>query len=138
MIVSKSIKLPPNHHRSLSVTAQTVERTLDELELILRSKGFENLTSKITASYSEETRGEILAAIAEMRKANEEMVHAFKLQKHERDEARILRAAIAHLWVILSDSTAKGMRGFGPLSPELAPEVDSYIHRLLILLKEFR
>ena len=135
--MSKTIKLPSNHHRSLSVTAQTVERTLDELELILRSKGIVNLTSRITASYSEETRGELLAAIAEMRNANEEMVHTFKLQRQEREEAKILRAAISHLWVILSDSTAKGMRGFGPLSPELASEVNKHVHRLLDLLKQF-
>lgn len=81
--MSRTIKLPPNHHRGLSVTARTVERTLDELELIRRSRGVEKLTSRITASYSEETRGELLAAIAEMRKANEEMVHTFRLQKHE-------------------------------------------------------
>lgn len=135
--MSKTIKLPANHHRSLSVTAETVERTLDELELVLQSKGIEHLTSKITPSYSDETRQELLAAVAEMRKANEEMVRAFDLQKHERKEARILRAAISHLWVILSDSTAKGMRGFGPLSPDLASEVNKHVHRLLDLLKQF-
>ena len=78
-----------------------------------------------------------MAAIAEMRNANEEMVHTFKLQRQEREEAKIFRAAIAHLWVILSDSTAKGMRGFGPLSPELASEVNNHVHRLLDLLKQF-
>lgn len=136
--MSKSIKLPANHHRSLSVTAETVERTLDELELILRSRGIEHLTSKITPSYSDEVRQELLAAVAKMRTANEDMVRAFELQKHERKEAKILRAAINHLWVILSDSTSKGMRGFGALSPEIASEVDRHVHRLLTVLKEFR
>lgn len=136
--MSKTVKLPPNHHRSLSVTAQTVEQTLDELELILRSRGAENLTSRIAVSYSEETREELLAAIAEMKKANEEMVRMFNLKKHERDEARILRASASHLWVVLSDSTSQGMRGFGGLPPDLADEVDNHIHRLLMLLKKLR
>ena len=136
--MSKPIKLPANHHRSLSVTARTVEQTLDELDLILRSKGVENLTSKIAISYSEETREELLAAIAEMKKANEEMVRMFNLKKQERDEARILRASASHLWVILSDSTSQGMRGFGGLAPELAAEVDNHIHRLLMLLKKLQ
>jgi (p)ppGpp synthase/HD superfamily hydrolase len=134
--VSKTVKLPPNHHRSLSVTAQFVERTLDELELILRSRGIDKLTSKVATSYSEETREELLAAISKMRTANEEMVRTFELQKQVRDEAKILRASIAHLWVILSDSTSKGMRGFGALSPELASEMDEYVNRLLVLLRE--
>jgi hypothetical protein len=136
--LSKTIKLPANHHRSLSVTAQNVEQTLDELEFILRSRGAEYLTSRITATYSEVTREELLVAITKMREANEEMVRTFKLQKHERDEARILRAATSHLWVILSDSTSRGMRGFGDLPPELASEVDNHVNRLMMLLKEIR
>ena len=135
--MSKTVKLPPNYLRSLSVTAQFVERTLDELEVTLRSRGIEKLTSKVTASYAEDTREKLLDAISTMRKANEEMVRTFELRKHERDEARILRASISHLWVILSDSTSRGMRGFGQISPELAAEVDQNIHRLLELLKEF-
>jgi hypothetical protein len=69
-----------------------------------------------------------------MRKVNEEMVCTFQLQKTEREEARILRAAIAQLWTILVDSTSKGMRGFGNLSPELARELDRHVERLLVLL----
>jgi hypothetical protein len=135
--VRKTIKLPPNHHRSLSATAQAVERTLDQLQSILQCKGIEKLTSRVRASYSDRSRQDLLDAILEIRKANEEMVRTFELQKSERDEARIVRAAITHLWVILSDSTSKGMRGFGPLSPELASEVNKHVHRLLDLLKQF-
>jgi len=130
----KTIKLPSNQHRSLSVTAQTIEQTLDELEAILRSRGIERLTSRVRASYSDRSRQDLLDAISEMRKVNEEMVCTFQLQKTEREEARILRAAIAQLWTILVDSTSKGMRGFGNLSPELARELDRHVERLLVLL----
>jgi hypothetical protein len=135
--MTKKPTLPENYHRSLSVTAHMVEETLDKLENILRAKRVEKLTSRVTTSYSEEERQRLLHIISKMRKVNEEFVQLFALSQTESDEAHILGASITHLWTILVDSTAKGMKGFGPLAPHLAREVDKHVDRLLAVLDEF-
>jgi hypothetical protein len=135
--MTKRPNLPQNHHRVLSSTAHRVEETLDKLETILRSGGVKKLTSTITASYSNEERQRLLHLISKMRRVNEDFVHDFALSKTTSDEARILGASITHLWTILVDSTSKGMRGFGPLAPHLAREVDKHVDRLLAVLDEF-
>lgn len=135
--MTKKSALPENYRRSLSVTAHTVEETLDKLESILRSNGVEKLTSRVTTSYSGDERERLLEIIAKMRKANEEFVRHFALSKTESDEAQILGASIAHLWTILIDSTSRGMRGYGSLPPHLARELNAHIERLLAVLDEF-
>jgi hypothetical protein len=136
--MNKHITLPDNHTRSLSVTASVVERTLNEMENLLRSKGVDALTSKTNVSYSDEQRRHMLKKVDEMRKANEELVRTFGLRRDEHREEQVIKAALSHLWVILVDSTAKGMRGFGHLAPELGREVDARIQKLLNILKDFQ
>lgn len=135
--MTRKPSLPDSHHRSLSVTARSIEDTLDKLENILRSRGVQKVTSTVTTSYSDEERERLLQIIAKMRKLNEEFVQHFALSKAESDEAAILGASIAHLWTILADSSSKGMRGYGPLPPHLARELNAYVDRLLAVLDEF-
>lgn len=135
--MTKRTLLPEPHLRVLSATARRVEDTLDRLETMLRSRGIKKLTSTVRSSYSDEERQRLLDSIATMRRVNEEFINACGLVKTELDEARILGAAITHLWTILVDSTSKGMRGFGPLSSPVAKEVDKHMSRLLAVLNEF-
>lgn len=134
--MKSTVKLPDNHRRSLSVAAQFVERTLDEMEELLRSRGRSRLTSKVQAAFSDEERIRLLAALAQMRQANAEMVRALGLEASPYREDRVITAKRTYLWTILVDSKSKGLRGFGQLAPELAEVVDHHVNRLLELLEE--
>jgi len=129
-------KLPDNHRRGLSVTAQMVEQTLDEMEELLRSRGSGKVTTNIEPGYSESKRARLLTAIAEMRRANTEMFRILDLRRSHYTEDHIMAAKNSHLWTILVDSKSTSLRGFGELPPDLAQVVDSHINRLLELLKE--
>jgi hypothetical protein len=128
--------LPANHQRILSVTARTVEETVDELEPLLRSRGIERLTTKVTVSFSQKKRETLLLKLDALRKANAELVNHFELTRSIVDEEQIVSAALVNLWTILIDSTAKGTKGYGQLEPDVAAELDLYVGRLLAIIDE--
>jgi len=125
-----------NHRRTLSVTARTIEKSLDELENIILQAGKQKLTYTVRSSYSSDQRQNILGTIAELKDANEEMVKSLGLQRELKDENQILRATATHLWTILIDSTSHGMRGYGMLPQEAAREIDVHVKKLLKILQK--
>jgi hypothetical protein len=131
-----AVLLPDNHRRSLSVAAQFVERTLDEMEELLRSPGKLKLTSSVQPVYSAGDRDRLLAAIQRMREANTEMVRDLGLESSQFREDRVITSKQAHLWTILVDSKAAGLKGFGQLTSEQAQAVDDHVDTLLSLLNE--
>lgn len=132
--MSKTTGLPENYRRGLSVTAQTVERALDEMENILLSTNEKGSTGVLKV-YDSEQRTRLLAAVAEMREANAQMIRILGLESSPRSESRIIGAKTAHLWTVLVDSTAKGLRGFGDLPEEQGRTINFHINTLLQKLK---
>ncbi len=128
-------RIPENHRNSLSVTARTIEKSLDEMEELLSRGGVHKLTYTVHSSYTDDERQSILGTIRELRKANEEMVNDLGLKREERKEEQIIRARVTHLWTILVDSTSRGMRGFGVLPTAPARMIDQHIDRLLKILQ---
>ncbi len=133
-ILTKSIQLPPDHRRILSVTARTVEDTVDELEQLLRVRGIERLTTAVKPLYSDEKRERLLASLAALRRANEELVRKFDLPRSVVAEDQIVSASLVNLWTILVDSTAKGTKGYGKLEPDVAAKLDESIGKLLAVV----
>ena len=132
--VAKMNQLPSNHHRILSVTARTVEETIDELESMLRAHGINKLTSRITVGFSKERREHLLAKMNDLRLANAELFRTFELSPSVVSEEQIMQAGLVNLWTILVDSKARGMRGFGRLDDEIASRVDDRIEALLRII----
>jgi len=132
--MGEKTKLPDNFRRGLSVTAQTVERALDEMENILLSTN-EKGSTRVLKVYNSEQRTRLLAAVAEMRDANAQMIRILGLESSPRSESRMIGAKTAHLWTVLVDSTAKGLRGFGDLPEEQAQTINFHINTLLQKLK---
>ena len=136
--MNPKVRLPRNHRRALSVTAQAVEKTLGEMEQTLRSEGEWKVTSKISPIYSAEERYRLLNVIAEMRSVNKTMFIELGLQMSQLTEDRVVEAKKVQLWAILVDSKSKVLRGFGELPAELAQLVDYHISRLLDLVNQLR
>jgi sugar/nucleoside kinase (ribokinase family) len=133
----KKIKIPPNHRRSLSVTAQAMERELDEIEILLRSHWDHKLTSKTEITYSDKERESILDLISELKKLNEEMFYIFDLEPKQTTDKQVIQAKASYLWTILMDSEPEALRGYGEFPPEIAPHLLSYINKMVELLKQF-
>lgn len=132
----KKIQLLQNHRRSLSVTAHAVEKGLREIEVTLRTRQAENLTTKVLTTYSQEERRHLLEAVDTMRKANQEMIDHLVLEPSEFTEEQIVNAQAAHLWTILVDSKSKKLKNFGEVPKDHAEEIDRHIENLLDTLKQ--
>jgi len=128
--------LPASHRRSLSVTARIVEDSLDEIEKVLTKKERSKSSHRVTDSFDDATRVNILAVVGKLREANEEMFRSLRLEPNVLSETQIVRARIVHLWAVLRDSKSKGLRRFGELPPDTAAEVDRNVDSLLGILKE--
>lgn len=129
------IELPPDHRRSISTTAQIVEKTLNEMEELLCSEK-DNIALVVSQNYTDEEKAELLLNIAELRKCNQELFREFNLKQTKQSESQILRAQIAYLWTILMDSKSKKLRGYGELPSSIAMNLDTRINKLLTVLNE--
>ncbi|HEX2869383.1 MAG TPA: hypothetical protein VHO03_20230 [Ignavibacteriales bacterium] len=128
------IDLPPNHRRSLSVTAHFIEREMNSLEQTLLS-GEDMITEKIEKSYNEPEREALIGAIRQLKELNKKMFYDLGLNETIHTEEQIVRAKAGHLWTILIDSTPKGLKGYGMLPPDQAEVLDVYVNNLLEMLK---
>ena len=128
--------LPSSHRRSLSVTARIVEDSLDEIEKALSKRGWAKSSHRVTDSLDDATRTNVLAVVTRLREANDAMFHSLHLEPDVFSETQIVRARVVHLWAILRDSKAKGLKRFGELPADAAVEVDKHIDTLLNILKE--
>jgi len=86
--------------------------------------------------HSQPERGRLSATISQMRKANKEMFRKLCLEPSRNDEDHIITVRTSHMWKVLVDGKPNGLKGFGELSPELAQAVDSYVNKVLELLKD--
>ncbi len=129
------MNLPPNHRRSLSVTANVVEESLEEIERILATPGVQGASYRITPSYTDIERKHMLGLIQKIKAANAEMVAALGLDPRAVLESQILRGKLTHLWTVLVDSRSDGMKRFGKLPAQAAKAVDYYVENLLTDLK---
>jgi len=131
-----TIELPPNHKRVISVTARTVEKELNELEIVLSQKKNDSNIKKIIHSFSDEERNYLLGKIGELRKLNNIMFEALNLDSAEITEAQIVKGKITYLWTVLVDSKAKALRGYGDLPENLASVLDNHINNSLEIISK--
>jgi len=134
----KTIKLPPNHNRVISVTAKTIEEELNELEIVLTQKNNNSIIRKFIPSFSDEKRKYLMEKINALRKLNNTMFIELNLKSSEITEEQIVKGKIAYLWTVLIDSKANALKGYGDLPDDLAQILDSHIDTLLKAIEEMR
>lgn len=134
----KTIKLPPNHNRVISVTAKTIEEELNELEIVLTQKNNNSIIRKFIPSFSDEKRKYLIEKINALRKLNNTMFIELNLKSSEITEEQIVKGKIVYLWTVLIDSKANALKGYGDLPDDLAQILDSHIDTLLKAIEEMR
>lgn len=128
-------QLPANHHRSISTTAQIVEKVLNEMEEVLQNRKH-NVTTVVTESFTQEQKQELLLKIEELKKSNRTLFQEFNLTQTEHSELQIVRAQTAYLWTVLMDSKSKKLKGFGKIPADTAEKLDEHINAMLAILEE--
>lgn len=136
--MNKEKYLPDNHRRSLTVTAKHVENGIREIEMILKNDSSNTKMSPIIKNLDKEERKNILQLLNQLKDENNKMICELELSSKELYEDRMVRGIISHLWVILSDSTAKGLRGYGKLSDAQAQMLGRYINSLLSTIQKIQ
>ncbi|VAX27141.1 hypothetical protein MNBD_IGNAVI01-2301 [hydrothermal vent metagenome] len=122
--------LPANHKRVISVTARLLEKELNELEDLIQNDN-DQLTKKINRTLTQEQRNGITKLVEEIRSKNEEMFYKFDLHVEKLNEHQLVYSKVNYLITILSDSTSKGLKGYGSLDKEAAESLDNFMNDLI-------
>lgn len=136
--MSKQYELSSNHKRSLSVTTKMVEKTINELQLLLKGTNQNRVTEIIEPVYFDEEKEKIYELLEELRNINKEMFESLKLQSQKLYEDRIVYANLTYLWTILIDSKSDKLNRYGNVEKENVEIIDNYINKLLLIVEKLK
>lgn len=129
--MSKEIELSSTHVRVLSVVAQSIENSLEDITTRILKNNEKILLQQIKPIYSAEEKKEIIMAVEEIRKSLFRFVKKFSIKKNTVSEEQILRSQISYMWILLRDSYSNKLKNYGAVPYELQKDIDSSIDELL-------
>ena len=132
--MSKRIELPENHTRSLAVTARHIDKGIRELESILSNENRDTSALTIVRNLTKEQRNAILELLIILKTRNEKLINDFNLPPEQMYEDRLVRGKLSMMWVLLSDSTSKGLKGYGEIASDQAKVLDQHIESILEII----
>lgn len=136
--MNNKIQLSNNHNRSLSVTARAIEKTVNEIELLLNGNHKTYTAEIIQPVYSKEKKEKILEKLKDLKKVNDEMFETLKLRSQKLTEDRVVYSNLSYLWTILIDSKSDKLTRYGDVPADNAEIIDNYIDRLLDIIGELK
>jgi len=136
--MNNKIQLSNNHNRSLSVTARAIEKTVNEIELLLNGNHKTYTAEIIQPVYSKEKKEKILKKLKDLKKVNDEMFETLKLRSQKLTEDRVVYSNLSYLWTILIDSKSDKLTRYGDVPADNAEIIDNYIDRLLDIIGELK
>lgn len=128
------IILPDNHKRSLAITTRHIDKSIKEIESLFNNENTNSSVSEIVKNLPPEKRDAISELLKELKIRNEKLIQDFSLPAERMYEDRIVRGKISMMWVLLSDSTSKGLKGYGELPVEESKILDDHIESLLEII----
>ena len=132
--MSKRIELPENHTRSLAVTARHIDKGIRELESILSNENRDTSALTIVRNLTKDQRNAILELLIILKTRNKKLINDFNLPPEQMYEDRLVRGKLSMMWVLLSDSTSKGFKGYGAMPSGQAKILDEQIESLLDII----
>ncbi len=134
----KQFKLSGSHKRSLSVTTKAVEKTINEMQHLLKDKNQNQIAEIIVPVYSDNEKENIIKILDELREINEDMFESLNLKSQKLYEDRIMSANLTYLWTILIDSRSDKLKRYGNVEKENAEIIDSYMNNLLSIIEKLK
>lgn len=128
-----SMSLNEYQKTGLEVTLRLLEITLDDIDAILERDRDGTLYAVRTRILPERT-AELSRLSTEARTLLADLARRYHLEKQERDGARIISGLLSARWEALEDTRPQKMRRYGPVDPELVPELGPAMERLIDLV----
>lgn len=130
------MKLNEPQRRAISIVAQLVEKTLDEVESVLFCDCNSHLFYEIKNSLSQEQRDRMFDLIKNVRLLLKELHTKIALEKESVDFRHLIHARMAYLWTLLEDTRGKKLSRYGDMDPESLELLDVIWSKLITLVKE--
>lgn len=127
------MSLNENQKRGLEVTLRLLEIALDDIDGLLE-RDRDGTLYAVQTRMPPERAGELLALSAEARALLAELARKYRLVREERDGAKIISGLLSARWEALEEMRPQKMRRYGPVDPELVPELGSAVDRLIALV----
>jgi hypothetical protein len=128
------MELPANHLRSISVSMQLIEKSVDELKRLFtyNSNGH---SYSIVNDLEEEKINYILEITGQIKNKVKEFDEKYHFNKEVLYLSRTFNAIRAKLWEIICDTNSNRMKGYGKLEEETAMELDADTSQLLLMIE---
>jgi len=130
--------LNEHQHRALSTRLAILDREFAEAERLLKGELESGPMFSTSTDLTEEEKEALQGLLADARNLVRVLRDRFALQVQRQDVRHWVLGHFSILWNILCDSHAQKLKGFGEVSPKLAPQLDPEIDQLIEIVSSVR
>ncbi|HEV2386375.1 MAG TPA: hypothetical protein VGS20_03875 [Candidatus Acidoferrales bacterium] len=132
--MTEKLKLGENHRRAISVLLREVERMCEAIDSCLQARpgALQRLVDDLTAPQRRKLARMIESLRAELGRLEREIELDAALKSPRRTILALLSAQIVNL----QESTAAGLRGYGPMPETASRKLDAETAQLILRLEE--
>ena len=129
----EKLSLGENHRRVVSALLRRIESTCDEvMEWLRRPSGnLLQFTDDVTPKHADELR----ALVSGLREENGRVRAELLADASVQSRARGIAASVSLTRIEIEEVFTPGLRGYGPLPPEMEAALDAKLRRLLTYLE---
>ena len=127
------MSLNESQKTSLVVTLRLLESTLDDIAGILE-RDREGILYAVRTRMPAEKASEMARLSAEARILLTDLPHRYHLENQERDGAKVISGLLSARWEALEDTRPQKLKRYGPVDPELVPDLGPPVERLIELV----
>ena len=129
----EQIDLSANHRRSVSASIYIVEKLINEIESNILNTGT-SVMSIMDKDIPDQKVKSILAAIPEIKKHIAHLQKKYRLTNESYSQHSFIQSRKTKIWVVLSDTISRKLKGYGIFPQEYASEFDQDIETLQSLI----
>jgi len=133
--MSEFVKLPKNQLRSVSVSMYLIEKSIDELEELIKGKN-NGYTYQVVNDLDERELNKDLSIILKVKEKIAQLSKKYELHSDVTYMSRIRNSKKSKMWEVLCDTNSKRLKGFGALTENIANEVDEDMNSLIELVEK--
>ena len=130
------MSLNENQQRSVRITLMLLEKSLDEIEHLLRGNGHEGLLYQIHKTIPEGQCQSILKAISLIRVEMKMVKDNFHLEVAHEDMKSKMRGILGIAWENLEDAKSAKLHAYGKVDATLKDTLDPHIDKIIQLIMD--
>ncbi len=128
-------QLSANHKRAISSTLFLLEKMAEEIVFTF-NKTDPSVMQETVHDLDDSTKAAILQTLQQIKQEIEVMAERYQLQPQKLVESHFVNARKSKAWEMLHNTKAKQLNAFGKFPPELEPEFDAGLEKLLKLIEK--